>query len=162
MNLPRQARRAPYWIYESEPGREIPRSVLAKWEFYRVTSRKNCRRMHYCDLATLVLAALAPAITIIVNKPVIGALVGVAVVITSGARGIYRWDQNWISRARACYAIEHEVALYSENANPYDGDSARALLVTAVQAIADSEGRVWERERRKNALDKQVSASARA
>lgn len=117
MSLRRSAQSEPYWIYESEPGREIPRSVLAKWEFYRITSRKNCRRTHYCDMATLVLAALAPAMTVIVNRPVVGALIGVAVVITSGSRGIYRWDQNWISRARACYAIEHEVALYVERAH---------------------------------------------
>jgi hypothetical protein len=162
VSLRRRTQPPPYWIYESEPGREIPRSVLAKWEFYRVTSRKNCRRTHYCDLATLVLAAVAPAITVIVNRPVIGALIGVGVVITSGARGIYRWDQNWISRARACYAIEHEVALYSEGAEPYDGDAARAALVRTVQQIADAEGRVWERERRKSAAGKREPVPVKA
>jgi hypothetical protein len=143
-----------YWIYESVPGKDIPRSVIAKWEFYRTTSRKNCRKMHFCDMATLVLAALAPAVTVIAGQPSAGALIGVAVVITSGARGIYRWDQNWISRARACYSIEHEVALYSVGADPYSDESAPAVLVRNVQAIADSEGQIWERERRRSATTK--------
>ncbi|WP_370948787.1 DUF4231 domain-containing protein [Amycolatopsis sp. cg5] len=151
----RQSRPTPYWIHEPEPGREIPRSVLAKWEFYRTTSRKNCRRMHYCDLATLVLAAVGPAVTVIAHQPSAGALIGVAVVITSGARGIFRWDQNWISRARACYSIEHQVALYSVGAEPYDGEAARANLVRSVQAITDAEGQVWEGERRRSAAPQQ-------
>lgn len=139
----------PHWIAESasqEP--VIPASVVAKWHWYRTTSKNACRRSHGVEVLNLVLAALAPAVTVILDQPVIGAALGTAAVIVGGVRSTFRWHENWISRSRTRYAIEREIAYYKHHVTPYDTGNSLAILVKAIEEITEAEGRTWEAERR--------------
>ncbi|MEU3641802.1 DUF4231 domain-containing protein [Lentzea sp. NPDC034063] len=122
--------------------------MLAKWSWYRTTSKRACGLSHRFEVLNLALAALAPAITLTVDQPVIGALLGTAAVIVGGIRSSYRWQENWISRSRTRYAIEREITYYKHRVPPYDTRSNAATLVTTVEEITEAEGRAWEADRR--------------
>ena len=138
-----------HWISETaaeDPA--IPDSVLTKWRWYRTTSKRACGLSHRFEVLNLALAALAPAVTLTVDQPVIGALLGTAAVIVGGIRSTYRWQENWISRSRTRYAIEREITYYKHRIPPYDTTSSAANLVKTVEEISEAEGRAWEAERR--------------
>lgn len=92
--------------------------VMAKWRWYRVRATRACRWSHRSEVLNLVLAALSPAVTLVVSQPIAGATVGTAAVIVAGVRTTYRWQENWISRSRARYAIERQVAHYKHRVRP--------------------------------------------
>ncbi|MGX7829868.1 DUF4231 domain-containing protein [Actinokineospora sp. 24-640] len=140
---------AVHWIEqtaEDEPA--VPRSVMAKWRWYRTAATRSCRWAHRSEVVHIVLAALAPLVTVVVDQPVAGAALGTAAVIVAGVRSSYRWQENWISRSRARYAIERHVTLYKQRIRPYDTDNPAAVLVHAVEDVAESEGQAWESDRR--------------
>ncbi|MFD9737581.1 DUF4231 domain-containing protein [Umezawaea sp. NPDC059074] len=138
-----------HWISDTateEPA--IPDSVLEKWHWYRRTSKRACGLSHRSEVLNLALAALAPAVTLTVDQPVIGALLGTAAVIVGGIRATYRWQENWISRSRTRYAIEREITYYKHRLPPYDTTAGSQILVKNVEEITEAEGRAWEAERR--------------
>lgn len=138
-----------HWIEDAavdEP--VVPVSVMAKWRWYRFRATRACRWSHRSEVLNLVLAALTPAVTLVVSRPIAGAAVGTAAVIVAGIRTTYRWQENWISRSRARYAIERQVAHYKHRLPPYDTDDAAAVLVQAVEDIAEAEGHAWENDRK--------------
>ncbi|MET9002094.1 DUF4231 domain-containing protein [Amycolatopsis sp. NPDC004169] len=139
----------PHWI-EDAAGDEpvVPAPVMAKWRWYRLHATRACRSSHRSEVLNLVLAALTPAVTLVVNQPVAGATVGTAAVIVAGIRSTYRWQENWISRSRARYAIERQIAHFKHRVAPYDNADAEAVLVKAVEDIAEAEGHAWENNRR--------------
>jgi hypothetical protein len=149
-----------HWISETageEPA--IPDSVPAKWRWYRTTSKKACGLSHRSEVLNLALAALAPAVTLTVDQPVIGALLGTAAVIVGGIRSVYWWQENWISRSRTRYAIEREITYYKHRVPPYDTTACAATLVTTVEEITEAEGRAWEVERRSLTSGQQSSTT---
>ncbi len=120
----------PHWIEAAERAEPaVPAPVMAKWRWYRSTAVRACRWAHRSEVLNLVLAALTPAVTLVVNQPAGGATVGTAAVIVTGIRSTFRWQENWLSRSRARYAIERQIAHYKHRVPPYDtGDPASALV----------------------------------
>lgn len=148
-----------HWIEDSagdEPA--VPAPVMAKWRWYRFRATRACRWSHRSEVLNLVLAALTPAVTLVVNPPVAGATIGTAAVIVAGIRSTYRWHENWISRSRARYAVERQIAHFKHRVPPYDTTDAAAVLVKAVEDIAEAEGHAWENNRR--SLPSRPSANA--
>jgi hypothetical protein len=76
--------------------------------------------------------------------PLVGAFLGAAVVVLTGARAIFHWQENYIRFSQAREAVEAERRLYRIGAEPYADPATRdGVLAAKVTGIEHDEMAGW-------------------
>lgn len=140
------ARTAP-WILDAHgvDGEAVPPSVLTELERYTRLSREARRWHSTIEVSGLVVAASIPALAAFAADSRLIAILGSLAVLINGLRALGSYKENWTSRARARarYAIEKEIALFTARHGRYAETGASALLVEAVEDICAREQEGW-------------------
>jgi hypothetical protein len=97
--------------------------------------------------ALVVLGAAIPTSAVVFDENVVvPALLGAIVVVLTGLRSVFHWQENYLRFSQAREAVEAERRLYRTRTNPYDDDATRGqLLAAAVSRIEQEEMRGWVR-----------------
>lgn len=106
----------------------------------------RCRRGHrITETATLVIAAAIPASAALLNNDArIPAVLGAVIVILSGLRSVFHWQDNYLRFSGARKAIEGQRRLYHTGSAPYDDPATRnKILAAEVSRIEQEEMAGW-------------------
>ena len=94
-------------------------------------------------MTLLVFAALVP-VSAVVTEPWVTALIGAIVVVLTGLRSIFSWQEDWLRFTEAWQQLQFARTLYVNRLPPYDDDATRAArLIARVQDIQSAETRGW-------------------
>lgn len=117
------------------------------YEWYRTAAISSRRRHRVSAIGIQVFAALIPVSVLLVPRfTVIPAILGAAILITSGARATFAWQENYIRFSGAREAVEAQRRLYQTAADPYGDSKTRdQILAIAVTNIERDEMSVWVR-----------------
>ncbi|HUA75372.1 MAG TPA: DUF4231 domain-containing protein [Solirubrobacteraceae bacterium] len=119
----------------------------ASFEWYRAHAIRSRRSYKLSETVLLAVAASVPTSAVVVpHEPVVPAVLGGLVVILSGLRSIFHWQENFLRFSGAREAIEAERRSYYTGASPYEDDQTRdQVLAAAVTRIEQDEMRGWIR-----------------
>jgi hypothetical protein len=97
------------------------------------------------ETALLIIAAAIPTSAAIARHNVIvPAVLGAVVVILSGLRSVFHWQDNYLRFSRAREAVEAERRLYKTGAAPYNDETSKdQILAAAVSRIEQEEMTAW-------------------
>ena len=97
------------------------------------------------ETALLVIAASIPASAAIAPGDAIApAILGSIVVVMTGLRAVFHWQDNYLRFSAAREAVEAERRLYHTGAKPYEELKTRdQTLVEAVSRIEQDEMKGW-------------------
>jgi hypothetical protein len=93
-------------------------------------------------------AAIIPFLAGIINsnsvqiKIVIG-LLGLIIVVITGAVTLYKFQENWIEYRTTCESLKHEKFLYLTSIEPYSGEKSFQLLVQRIENLISKENTKW-------------------
>lgn len=98
-------------------------------------------------MALLVISAAIPvAAAISPHSAIVPAVLGAIVVVLSGLRAVFHWQDNYLRFSAAREAVESERRLYHTSARPYDDPATRdQQLAASVSRIEREEMTVWTR-----------------
>jgi hypothetical protein len=106
----------------------------------------SSRRAYKClETALLIVAAAIPTSAAITpHNVIVPAVLGAVVVILSGLRSVFHWQDNYLRFSGAREAVEAERRLYKTGAAPYaDETSKDQILAAAVSRIEQQEMAGW-------------------
>lgn len=106
----------------------------------------SSRRAYKClETALLIVAAAIPTSAAIApHNVIVPAILGAVVVILSGLRSVFHWQDNYLRFSGAREAVEAERRLYETGAVPYaDETSKDQILAAAVSRIEREEMAGW-------------------
>ena len=115
--------------------------------WFAVATRR-ARYLHRCaELLTLLLSAAVPlTVAVAPHRTVLTAVLGSLVVVVTGLRSIFHWQENYVRFSGTRGALEAERRLYHVGAAPYDDPATRdEELVRAVTRIEQEESGRWAR-----------------
>jgi hypothetical protein len=115
------------------------------YTWYRTAAIRS-RRMHrVSETAVLIVSAAIPATAAVTPHDAIGpAVLGAIVVILSGLRAIFHWQDNYLRFSGAREAVEAERRLYNTGAKPYDDPATQdQVLAAAISRIEQAEMGGW-------------------
>jgi hypothetical protein len=117
------------------------------YDWYRAHAIRARRNYRVAETILLVVAAAVPTSAVIArHNAVVPAILGAIVVVLTGLRPLFHWQDNYVRFSRAREAVEAERRLYSTGAKPYDDPSTRdQALVAAVSRIEEDEMSGWTR-----------------
>ena len=117
------------------------------YEWYRTHAIRARRNYRVAETILLVVAAAVPTSAVVAqHNATVPAILGAIVVILTGLRSLFHWQDNYVRFSRAREAIEAERRLYRTSAKPYDDPSTRdQVLVAAVSRIEQDEMSGWTR-----------------
>jgi hypothetical protein len=117
------------------------------YEWYRVHASRSRRNYKVSETALVVFAAAVPTSAVVVPHDVtIPAVFGAVVVVLTGLRSIFHWQDNYLRFSAAREAVEAERRGYNTAAEPYgDMGSRDRFLAAAVTRIEQEEMRGWIR-----------------
>jgi len=132
-----------------DPGRD-PHLVYARQERDWYAKHAPRERLGYQSLEILVLAlgASVPVAAAVHADAGVTAVLGAAVVVATGVRSVFRWQENWIGFIDAQIQLDDQIALYALGDAPYDGADRGECLAREVQAIKRQETERWRARRR--------------
>ena len=115
------------------------------FRWYRTAAIRSRKRHRISAIAVLVVAAVIPVVAAFWPKnAMIPAVLGAGVVVISGARSIFHWEENYFRFSGAREAIEAERRLYLTGSSPYDSQETRdRILAAAVTSIEQQEMAGW-------------------
>lgn len=115
------------------------------YAWYRAAAIRSRRNHKISTVAQLVLAATIPVSAAIApTNAVVPAVLGAAIVIVSGLRTTFNWQENYIRFSAAREAVEAQRRLYHTGAAPYDDPQTRdRILAAQVTAIEREEMDTW-------------------
>ncbi|WP_430786544.1 DUF4231 domain-containing protein [Actinoplanes sp. G11-F43] len=117
----------------------------ASFEWYQRAATKS-RKLHQGTAASIqiVAAAIPVAAVLSPQSALVPAVLGAVIVILTGLRSIFDWQENYIRFSGAREAVEAERRRYLTGAEPYADPSARdQKLVAAVTRIEQQEMKAW-------------------
>ena len=119
----------------------------ASFEWYRTHAIRARRAYKASETALLVVAASVPTSAVVFpDEVVIPAVLGAVVVVFTGLRTIFHWQENFLRFSGAREALEAERRSYYTRAAPYDDDVTREqALAASVTRIEQEEMRGWKR-----------------
>lgn len=123
------------------------RLAAESYDWFRGAAVRAWWAHRISDITILGVSALIP-ISAVVNpdRVLVPALLGGVIVIASGLRTIFRWQENFVRFATAREAIKQERRKFLVGAEPYGDASARdAALVEAVSRIENDEMNAWKK-----------------
>jgi hypothetical protein len=93
----------------------------------------------------IVVSAAVPASAIVTpDNATAPAILGAIVVVLTGLRSVFHWQENYLRFSSAREAVNAELRLYNVGAEPYDTGSSRdQVLVKAVSRIEQNEMSTW-------------------
>jgi hypothetical protein len=121
-----------------------PLSILeTQYAWYRGHARSAGMYYKGLEIAVLVAAALIPVSAVVTDRWVT-ALLGAVVVVLTGLRSIFTWQENWLRFTEAWQQLQFARTRYVHGLPPYDDPATRdATLVQRVQEIQRSETKGW-------------------
>ena len=127
-------------------GREYAMSIAnGSYNWYRTAAIRSRRWYRLSETSVLVVSAAIPATAAIgPHNAIAPAVLGSVVVILSGLRAIFHWQDNYLRFSSAREAVEAERRLYNTGAEPYDEAETRdQVLATAISRIEQAEMGGW-------------------
>lgn len=135
---------------------EIPRSLPVNRDYaigiadgsyawYQAAAIRSRRMYRASESTVLVVAAAIPvAAAVAPNNAITPAILGAIVVILSGFRAVFHWQENYLRFSGAREAVEAERRLYNTRAAPYDDDATRdQRLTSSISRIEQTEMWGW-------------------
>jgi hypothetical protein len=121
-----------------------PLAILEqRYAWYRSHAVSAGLRYKVLEISVLVAAALIPVTTVVTDRWVT-ALLGAVVVVLTGLRSIFTWQEDWLRFTEAWQQLEFARTRYVHDLPPYDDPATRdASLVQRVQEVQASETRGW-------------------
>jgi hypothetical protein len=125
------------------PG-DDPLEVLGEqFDWYRSHAKSSGQRYRVLEVTLLVVAASVPVSAVVSDSWVTAAL-GAVVVVLTGLRSIFSWQEDWLRFTEAWQQLQFARTLYVNRLPPYDDDANRvSRLVLRVQEIQAAETRGW-------------------
>jgi hypothetical protein len=113
--------------------------------WYHKHAIESRRLFKVSETTLLVLAAAIPvAAAIAPGDAVVPAILGGLVVVLTGLRTVFHWQDNYLRFSGAREAVEAERRLYRTGSPPYDDVATRdSALVAAVSRIEQAEMGGW-------------------
>ena len=99
------------------------------------------------EIVVITLGASVPVAAALDADVGVTAVLGAAVVVATGVRSVFRWQENWIGFIDAQIQLDDEIALYAFGDAPYDGTDRGERLARAVQAVKRQETERWRARR---------------
>ncbi|RSM34739.1 DUF4231 domain-containing protein [Amycolatopsis balhimycina DSM 5908] len=129
-----------------EPGRGLA-IADASYDWYRSHAIRSRRWYKVSEVGMLALSASIPVIAAIsATSTVPLAIIGAVLVVGSGLRSVFHWQDNYLRYSTAREAIDAERRLYHIGAEPYaDAATREETLVRAVTRIEQGELTTWTR-----------------
>jgi hypothetical protein len=131
-------------------GTELPATTYgvqlanASYEWYRSHAIQARHLYRGLEVALLVLAASIPASAVVFASAAIPAVIGSIVVVLTGMRSVFHWQENYVRFSQAREAVEAERRSYGSGAPPYDNEATRdQVLAATVSRIEQEELRGW-------------------
>jgi hypothetical protein len=117
------------------------------YDWYKAAAIRSRRLYKMGESALVVTSAAIPTTAIVVpGNSVAPGILGAVVVVLSGLRAVFHWQENYLRFSAAREAVEQERRQYGTQAKPYDDPGTRAqLLVAAVTRIEQIEMKGWMR-----------------
>jgi hypothetical protein len=115
------------------------------YEWYRTAAIRSRRSYKLAETAILLVAAAIPASAAIArDNTIIPAILGAAVVVLTGLRSVFHWQENYLRFSGAREAVETERRRYRTGAEPYADPATRdQVLVAEVSRIERDEMSGW-------------------
>jgi hypothetical protein len=115
------------------------------YEWYRRAAIRSRRNYKVSETVLLVVAAGIPTSAVLVQKSgTVPAILGALVVVLTGLRSIFHWQDNYLRFSAAREALEAERRSYNTRATPYDDEAARdQILAASVSRIERAEMGGW-------------------
>jgi hypothetical protein len=109
------------------------------YEWYRNAAIRSRRLYKISETALLIVsAAIAP------GNSIVPAILGSIVVVLSGVRTVFHWQDNYLRFSGAREAVEAERRLYFTGAKPYEDPGTRnQVLAAMVSRIEQEEMSGW-------------------
>jgi hypothetical protein len=123
------------------------RLAAESYEWFRGAAARAWWAHRISDITILGVSALIPITAVLdPDKVVVPAVLGGVIVIASGLRTIFRWQENFVRFATAREAIKQEQRKFLVGAEPYDDAATRdAALVEAVSRVENDEMNAWKK-----------------
>jgi hypothetical protein len=117
----------------------------SSYEWYKTASIRSRRAHRVSAVMVQVIAASIPVFVVVApTLPYIPAVLGAMIVVISGLRSIFSWQENYLRFSGAREAVEAERRLYHTQAKPYDDPEARdQALAAMVSKIEQEEMAGW-------------------
>ncbi|MFD7998586.1 DUF4231 domain-containing protein [Streptomyces sp. RLB3-17] len=115
------------------------------YEWYRAAAIKARRYFRLTEVLQLILSAAIPVSAVIVPGTArLPAVLGGLVVVITGLRSTFHWQDDYLRFSQAREAVEAERRLYLTGARPYDDASTRDKnLASSVSRIEQREMGTW-------------------
>ncbi|MFN8109583.1 MAG: DUF4231 domain-containing protein [Thermoleophilia bacterium] len=115
------------------------------YEWYRTHAIRSRKAYKLSETLFVVLGAAIPVSVVIApDSPLVPALLGAGVVVLTGLRSVFHWQENYLRFSVAREALDEQRRLYSTHAAPYQHQTTRdQLLAAAVTRIEQEEMRAW-------------------
>ena len=119
----------------------------ASYDWYRRAAVRARTSYRVSEIAVLVLSALIPVVAVLSpDDATVPAILGGLVVVVSGLRSIFHWQDNYLRFSGAREAVEAERRRYRTGLPPYADPATReGELATAVTRIEQDEMSGWVR-----------------
>lgn len=115
------------------------------YSWYRAAAIRSRTMYRVSETAILIVSAAIPAAAAIApHNAITPAVLGALVVIMSGLRAIFHWQDNHLRFSGAREAVEAERRLYNTGAHPYEDSLTRdQVLAVAISRIEQAEMGGW-------------------
>jgi hypothetical protein len=115
------------------------------YQWYRTAAIHSRRSNRISSVIVLIVAAAIPVSAAIAPKnSMVPAVLGAIVVIVSGLRSIFHWEENYLRFSGAREAVEAERRLYLTQSSPYDdSESKDRTLAAKITSIEQQEMAGW-------------------
>jgi hypothetical protein len=115
------------------------------YEWYR-SAAIRARRFHRLSVITLQVVAAAIPVTAVIwpRDSLIPAILGAGVVVLTGLRSTFLWQEDYLRFSGAREAVEAERRLYLTGGSPYTDDATKdRVLVSRITRIERNEMNTW-------------------
>lgn len=104
---------------------QILNRVADQIQWHSITSRKNKKNFHACELITLISGALVYFINTlqiqdVYTVKIVSAIVGALVVIFTGAQKLYKFQEKWINYRNIAEELKREKQFFVADVGEYD------------------------------------------
>lgn len=115
------------------------------YEWYKAHAIRSRRAYRISETSVLIISAAIPATAAAVpHNALVPAILGAVVVVISGLRAVFHWQDNYLRFSGAREAVEAERRLYWTGAEPYGNAATRdQVLAAAVSRIEQEEMGGW-------------------
>jgi uncharacterized protein DUF4231 len=121
------------------------RVARESWRWYKDHAIRSRKAYKVSETFLVLLGAAIPTSAVIFpDTAAIPAVLGAGVVVTTGLRSVFHWQDNYLRFSAAREAVEEQRRLYKMQSSPYEDPTTRdQLLIAAVTRIEQDEMGRW-------------------